>query len=383
MEPGAEEPSWLMKVFKEYHNSSVILLHYNYTGKLQNNKYKGGLKAEAIVFLIICVMIILENLMVLIAIWKNKKFHSPMYYLLGNLTLSDLLAGVAYAVNITLSGANTLKLTPASWFVREGGVFITLAASVLSLLAIAIERHITMAHLKLNPRDNKGRMLWFIGATWLVSMLLGILPIMGWNCLLSLPECSTVLPLYSKNYILFSVTVFLIILVSIAALYVRIYSGVRSNTQALKMLRGSMLKKSQKNMALLKTVTIVLGVFMACWLPLFILLLVDVACEVGAYKFLYKADYFLGLAMLNSLLNPIIYTLTNKDMKRTVWKLLCPYFLVHKNRKNRRFRIRALECTASMSEKLSQKLEGQDTPMSSGITTPISKTLVLKTPDHL
>uniref|UniRef100_A0A670JVM8 G-protein coupled receptors family 1 profile domain-containing protein n=1 Tax=Podarcis muralis TaxID=64176 RepID=A0A670JVM8_PODMU len=214
----------------EYHNNNVISLHYNYTGKLHGSKYKGSLKADAIVFLVVCAFIVVENLVVLLAIWRNKKFHLPMYYLIGNLTLSDLLAGVAYT-------------------------------------------------------------------------------------------------------------------------------------------------KSQKYMALLKTVTIVVGTFIACWLPLFLLLLLDVACQAQACSVLYKADYFLGLAMINSLLNPIIYTLTSKDMRRAILKLLCCLLVVTpgtEESRAKRFGLPILEGSTSKSERSSHQHEGPNVSMSLGNSTPKS-----------
>lgn len=362
----------LSRLYREYQNNSVIALHYNYTGKLSTSRYKGGLKAEAVVFLVVCVLIVLENLIVLLALWRNKKFHSPMFYLLGNLTLSDLLAGVAYMVNIVLSGANTLRLTPVMWFVREGGVFVTLTASIFSLLAIAIERHITMVRMKLYSGDKQGRMALLVGASWLVSILLGVLPILGWNCITNLPSCSTILPLYSKDYILFCITIFLVILISIVVLYLRIYRIVKLNSQRLGTLRKGALRKSQKYMALLKTVTIVVGTFIGCWLPLFVLLLFDVSCEVNACPVLLKADYFLGLAMINSLLNPIIYTLTSRDIRRAILKLVCFFCFVNEDGETRgRFGFfPVIERSTSKSEKSSHKQEGMETTVSSGNGTP-------------
>lgn len=74
----------LLQFFWDYQNNDVIVTHYNYTGKLQTDRYREGLKPEAIAFLVVCLLIVLENAVVLIAIWTNKKFHLPMYYLLGN-----------------------------------------------------------------------------------------------------------------------------------------------------------------------------------------------------------------------------------------------------------------------------------------------------------
>ncbi|MFT7797819.1 sphingosine 1-phosphate receptor 1-like [Arapaima gigas] len=358
-----------LHVFRKYQSNSVIVEHYNFTGKLKEDKYQEGLKPEAIVFLIICLLIVIENAVVLVAIWKNKKFHLPMYYLLGNLTLSDLLAGFTYMVNIVLSGANTLRLTPLLWFIREGGVFITLAASIISLLAIAIERHVTMVNMKPYHGDKRGRIFMLIGASWLLSVLLGVLPIMGWNCIGSLKTCSTVLPLYDKSYIVFCISVFIVILVTIVALYVRIFYTVRANTQRLGTLRTGQARKSRKCMALLKTVTIVLGVFIACWLPLFALLLLDSCCPPRECSVLLKADYFLGIAMFNSLLNPIIYTLTSKDMRRAIVRLLCRRCLVTKDGHMKKIGILFLECSTSKTEMVSHRLEGLETTVSTGNAT--------------
>ncbi|KAM7386344.1 hypothetical protein PAMA_009123 [Pampus argenteus] len=362
----------LLRMFREYQSNAVIIEHYNHTGKLKEDKYTEGLKPEAIVFLLVCLLIVLENAVVLLAIWKNKKFHVPMYYLLGNLTLSDLLAGFTYMVNIITSGANTLNMTPVLWFLREGGVFIMLAASVISLLAIAIERHVTMVRMKPYQGDKQGRMFALIGASWVLSVFLGVLPVLGWNCIGQLDQCSTVLPLFAKSYILFCITVFSAILMSIVVLYIRIFRIVKSNTQRLSSSphRKGLYRKSQKYMALLKTVTIVLGVFIACWLPIFILLLLDFFCKAKKCEVLFKADYFLGIAMFNSLLNPIIYTLTSKDMRRAILRLLCRHCLLTKDGHMKKIGVPFLECSTSKTDAPSHRVEGLETTVSSGNFSP-------------
>ncbi|XP_072538914.1 sphingosine 1-phosphate receptor 5b [Salminus brasiliensis] len=355
----------LLDFYSKYQLTDVIQLHYNYTGKLKQDRYKDGLKPEAITFLLICMLIVLENAIVLVAIWRNKKFHLPMYYLLGNLTLSDLLAGFTYMVNIIMSGPCTLKLTPLLWFLREGGVFITLAASVISLLAIAIERHVTMVNMKPYHGTKRNRMFALISASWALSILLGVLPIMGWNCIGKLELCSTVLPLYSKYYVLCCVSVFTAILLSIVVLYGRIFHTVKANTKKLGSLqRKGLARRSQKYMALLKTVTIVLGVFIACWLPLFVLLLLDFVCPANTCKILFKVDYFLGVAMINSLINPIIYTLTSKDMRKAIIKLLCRRCLINEDGQVKKIGVPFLECSLTKTEVAIHR--GLETTISSG-----------------
>ncbi|XP_073332909.1 sphingosine 1-phosphate receptor 1 [Pagrus major] len=312
--------------------SDLIAKHYNYTGKFRKMQHDSGLKADSVVFIIVCCFIILENILVLTTIWRTKKFHKPMYYFIGNLALSDLLAGVVYTANILLSGANTYKLTPTQWFFREGSMFVALAASVFSLLAIAIERHLTMLKMKLHNSGNTCRVFLLISTVWMIAAVLGGLPVMGWNCIQSMTQCSTVLPLYHKTYILFCTTVFSIILMAIVVLYARIYALVRTRSRKLVFRKvsngrgsaGTNVKSSEKSMALLKTVIIVLSCFIACWAPLFILLLLDAACETLSCPILYKAEWFLALAVLNSAMNPLIYTLTSNEMRRAFLKtLLC------------------------------------------------------------
>ncbi|XP_007240171.3 sphingosine 1-phosphate receptor 1 [Astyanax mexicanus] len=306
--------------------SDLIARHYNFTGKLRKTDRDPGLKADSVVFIIVCCFIIMENVLVLLTIWRTKKFHKPMYYFIGNLALSDLLAGVVYTANILLSGPNTYRLSPTQWFFREGSMFVALAASVFSLLAIAIERHLTMLKMKLHNNGNTCRVFMLISTVWFIAAILGGLPVMGWNCIQSMKNCSTVLPLYHKTYILFCTTVFSVILMAIVVLYARIYTLVRTRSRKLVFRKVSNgrggNKSSEKSMALLKTVIIVLSCFIACWAPLFILLLLDVACEIGACRILYKAEWFLALAVLNSAMNPLIYTLTSNEMRRAFIKML-------------------------------------------------------------
>ncbi|XP_024859863.1 sphingosine 1-phosphate receptor 3 [Kryptolebias marmoratus] len=300
---------------------NIVELHYNYTGKtkhrLSNGTNPGTMDVQTIVFLFICSFIVLENLTVLVAIWKNHRFHNRMYYFIGNLALCDLLAGVAYLANLLLSGEKTMKLSPTLWFIREGSTFVALSASIFSLLAIAIERHLTMIKMRPYHANENYRVFLLIGTCWLIAISLGALPILGWNCIDHLPHCSTVFPLYSKEYVAFCITVFMVLLLAMSVLYARIYILVKSSSRKV-----SKHSNSEHAMSLLRTVIIVVGVFITCWTPIFVLFLVDVACE-QRYHILFKAHWFIGVAVLNSAMNPIIYTLASREMRQAFLGLVC------------------------------------------------------------
>ncbi|XP_068447766.1 sphingosine 1-phosphate receptor 4 [Clinocottus analis] len=300
----------------------VILRHYNHTGRLQNRTTSNPhnhISASMAVFLFVSILIILENILVLVAVISRIR-HSRrwVYVCIANITLSDLLTGAAYLVNICMSGSQTFLLTPALWLFREGMLFVALAASIFSLFLIAVERYSTM----IKPLPQKStrktyRIYGWVALCWILAMVIGFLPLLGWNCVCSLDRCSTLLPLYSKTYILFSLILFFLILLAIGGLYGAIYCHVHRSAQL-----GPQ-RSRKRSLDLLKTVITIVGVFLLCWGPLFLLLLVDFFCDSRQCALLFSADFCISLAVLNSGLNPIIYALGSSDMRKAIAELLC------------------------------------------------------------
>ncbi|XP_006023512.1 sphingosine 1-phosphate receptor 2 isoform X2 [Alligator sinensis] len=300
--------------YTAYWDPLIVQQHYNYTRGTGERRRSPLSDPVSVLIVIVCSLVVVENLLVLAAVWRNQKLHSAMYVFLGNLAASDLLAGVAFLANTLLSGKHTLALTPVAWFIREGSAFAALAASVFSLLAIAIERHVALAQVKPYRRGGGGRMVLLISACWVVALAVAGLPALGWNCLGRLGACSIVLPLYAKDYVVFVVSVFTVILGTIVAIYAHIYCVARSSHAE---------RAGAQSLVLLKTVTIVLGAFIVCWLPAFVVLLLDAACGRLACPVLAQASYFFAFATLNSAVNPLIYTLRSRDMRREILRLLC------------------------------------------------------------
>ncbi|KAM9385359.1 sphingosine 1-phosphate receptor 4 [Pholidichthys leucotaenia] len=303
--------------------SHVILRHYNHTGRLQNrtiSNTQNTISAVMAVFLFVSILIIVENFLVLVAVISRIR-HSRrwVYVCIANITLSDLLTGVAYLVNICMSGSQTFRLTPALWLFREGMLFVALAASIFSLLLIAMERYTTMMKPlpQKSTRKTYYRIYGLVALCWVLAAAIGFLPLLGWNCVCTLDGCSTLLPLYSKSYIFFSLVIFFLILLAIGVLYGAIYCHVLKSTQL-----GPQ-RSRKRSLALLKTVITIVGVFMLCWGPLFLLLLVDFFCDSRQCVLLFGADFCISLAVLNSGLNPIIYALGSSEMRRAIAELLC------------------------------------------------------------
>ena len=70
-----------------------------------------------------------------------------------------------------------------------------------------------------------------------------------------------------------------------------------------------------------KTLAIVTGVFIICWLPFFVIALVNPLCENCINN--YVSSFFLWLGYFNSTLNPIIYTVFSPEFRQAFKKILC------------------------------------------------------------
>nr|XP_020649917.1 sphingosine 1-phosphate receptor 4 [Pogona vitticeps] len=300
--------------------TNIILYHYNHTGRMNNRKPQED-KVNVLEMVIVAAscLIILENLLVLLAIIRKVRARKWVYSCLASITFSDLLAGVSYLVNLCLSGSRTFQLTPTMWFLREGVLFVALAASTFSLLVTAVERYSAMVRpIAENEAVKTIRLRSLIVFCWALAILIGLLPLLGWNCLCHVGRCSTLLPLYAKNYLFFAVVVFSVILVGVVGLYASIYRCVLRSAKQTTSRCGR-----KRSLRLLKTVSLILFAFVICWVPLFVLLVVDVFWADETWELHKVFGWLLTLAVTNSFINPIIYSFGSKEVRTAVVELVC------------------------------------------------------------
>ncbi|KAI1886515.1 hypothetical protein AGOR_G00196550 [Albula goreensis] len=213
------------------------------------------------------------------------------------------------------------RLSKQKWFIRQGLIDTSLTASVVNLLAVAVERHQTIFTMQLHSKMTNRRVCLLIVGIWAVAIIMGLVPTMGWHCICDLTNCSTMAPMYSRSYLVFWAVLNLITFSIMVGVYTRIFMYVRHKSHRMSQ-HTTQLRHRETVINLMKTVSMILGAFVICWTPGLVVLLLDGLhcsdCEVLKYE-----KYCLVLAECNSLVNPIIYSYRDKDMRRTFKRILC------------------------------------------------------------
>ncbi|KAK1800586.1 hypothetical protein P4O66_005789 [Electrophorus voltai] len=313
--------STAFKMEEQCYYNETIAFFYNQSGKYLATEWNTVSKLVMGLGITVCIFIMLANLLVMVAIYINRRFHFPIYYLMANLAAADFFAGLAYFYLMFNTGPNTRRLTVSTWLLRQGLIDTSLTASVANLLAIAIERHITVFRMQLHTRMSNRRVVVVIVIIWTMSIVMGAIPSVGWNCICAIRSCSSMAPLYSNSYLVFWAVFNLVTFVVMVVLYAHIFMYVRQRTMRMSRHSSGQRRNRDTMMSLLKTVVIVLGAFIVCWTPGLVLLLLDVfcpKCDVLAYE-----KFFLLLAEFNSAMNPIIYSYRDKEMSVTFRRILC------------------------------------------------------------
>ncbi|XP_042200551.1 lysophosphatidic acid receptor 1-A-like [Callorhinchus milii] len=304
-----------------FDNESVPFF-YNNSRKTLSNHWRTKDKLVVALGLSVCVIVILANILVILAIIVNRRFHYPIYYLLGNLAAADLFAGIAYLYLMFHTGPRTRELTVKTWFIRQGLIDTSLTASVANLLAIAVERHQTVFQMQLHSTMSNQRVIILIVCIWVTAIIMGLIPMMGWNCVCDLTQCSIMAPLYSKSYLIFWAVSNLVIFFVMLMIYTHIFIYVYGKTKRISKHTAFQPKHKETMMNLIKTVAIILSAFVVCWTPALVVLLLDgVGCT--SCSVLKVEKFFLLLAELNSLVNPIVYSYRDNEMLRTFKQILC------------------------------------------------------------
>ncbi|KAG6922898.1 5-hydroxytryptamine receptor 1D [Chelydra serpentina] len=336
-----------------------------------------GLKILLAVMLsVITLATILSNSFVIITIFLTRKLHTPANYLIGSLAVTDLLVSIlVMPISIAYTVSHTWTFGQFMCDIWLSSDITCCTASILHLCVIALDRYwaITDA-LEYTKHRTASRAALMIAVVWVISICISMPPLF-WrqakaheemaDCTVNTDQISYTI--YSTCGAFYIPTVLLVIL------YGRIYIAARSRILKPPSLYGkrfttahlitgstgsslcsinsnlheghshsggspvfinrvkikladSVLERKRISAArerkATKTLGIILGAFIFCWLPFFVVTLVLPICQDACWFHPILLDFFTWLGYLNSLINPVVYTIFNEEFKQAFQKLI-------------------------------------------------------------
>ncbi|XP_048815000.1 tubulin beta-3 chain [Lagopus muta] len=272
-----------------------------------------GLDIPNELFLTLGLVSLVENLLVVAAILKNRNLHSPMYYFICCLAVSDMLVSVsnlAETLFMLLMEHGVLVIRASIVRHMDNVIDMLICSSVVSSLSflgvIAVDRYITIFYaLRYHSIMTLQRAVVTMATVWLASTV-----------------SSTVFITYYRNnaILLCLIGFFLFMLVLMLVLYIHMFALARHHVRNISSQQKQPTIYRTSSLKGAVTLTILLGVFFICWGPFFFHLILIVTCPTNPFCtcFFSYFNLFLILIICNSVVDPLIYAFRSQELRRTL-----------------------------------------------------------------
>uniref|UniRef100_A0A3Q0R5Q2 Histamine H2 receptor n=1 Tax=Amphilophus citrinellus TaxID=61819 RepID=A0A3Q0R5Q2_AMPCI len=278
------------------------------------------------------------NVLVCLAVCASRRLRCLTNCFIVSLAVTDLLLGLLvlpFSALLQLNDEWPLGAVFCNFYISMDVMLCT--ASILTLLAISVDRYLAVTMpLRYTSLVLPWRVAVAMVSVWTVSLAVSFLPIqMGWNTVngtvqnhgpwASEGKCRFEL---NRPYVLTdSLLTFYLPLVTMCWTYLKILRIARAQAKRIISARPTSVALREHK----ATVTLagVIGAFVVCWLPYFILFTVLGLKEHPDPSTVPEYSIVLWLGYANSALNPILYGALNRDFRSAYTHLLrcrCPKY---------------------------------------------------------
>ncbi|XP_063297827.1 trace amine-associated receptor 4-like [Pelobates fuscus] len=280
--------------------------------------------AMCIIMSVIITITIVGNLMVIISVSHFKQLHSPTNFLILSLAITDFLLG------LVIMPYSMVRSATSCWYF--GDLFCKLhscldmtfcTTSILHLFFISVDRYYAVCQPLHYYSKITNRMIevylfvsWSVPFLYSVSLIVSNVHMEGLNHFVESHTCigSCFLILNKLWATVSSSFCFFVPGAMMIGIYIHIFSVAQKQARMLVLHNHPHYLGTNTNKASLKveskaakTLSLVMGAFLLCWLPFSIVTVVDPYLDFTTSDDLYNAVLWLGY--FNSSLNPIIYAL--------------------------------------------------------------------------
>ncbi|XP_028269906.1 adenosine A2a receptor a [Parambassis ranga] len=296
--------------------------------------------AYIVLELLIAVLSVLGNVLVCWAVGLNSNLQSITNFFVVSLAVADIAVGVLaipFAIVISTGFCSNFY---GCLFIACFVVILT-QSSIFSLLAIAIDRYIAIKiPLRYNSLVTGQRAQGIIAICWILSIIIGLTPMMGWHkqpqsvnstCPHGLMKClfEEVVVMEYMVYFNFFACV-LIPLLLMLAIYLCIFMAARHQLKLIevKAVHGEKSRSTlQKEVQAAKSLAIIVGLFAVCWLPLHIINCFTLFCRHCPRPPLWIINVAIILSHANSVVNPFIYAYRIREFRQTFRRIIRRHIL--------------------------------------------------------
>ncbi|XP_061097634.1 trace amine-associated receptor 2-like [Conger conger] len=266
----------------------------------------------------IILMTVCGNLLVIISISHFRQLHSPTNLLVLSLAFTDWFLGVLVLPYSMIRSVENCWYFGETFCKIHSSLDIMLGhASLLHLGLISVDRYLAICKpLQYRTLVSMHKVAALIGISWLISLAFGFGVILSKMYLVNVEELTsctgTCFHVFNKQGgVMASLVSFFIPGALMTGLYMKIFHVAKVQARKINCSLGraqhnkNNCTSEQREKKAAKTLGIVLGVFLLCWLPFFLIVLADPFLDFSTPAIAF--DALSWLAYFNSTCNPLIY----------------------------------------------------------------------------
>lgn len=268
--------------------------------------------------------IISSNFLVIVSICRFRRLYSiPGNFYIATLAVADLLTGILIIFVLLIELKRLPIYSEVLCLLPYCGLTLTSGMSMMTLAAIAHDRYLAITmHLEYLNYVTIPHVVIKIGSIWLYITVISFLPIfLNWyefdgdlGCFFS-PRATIIL------FSLIFVPAFIVIVYC----YFQIFRVARHHARAVHAMVESLQHNQTSQQAVhqmsqakyVHTLGIVIGVFLAFWLPILVVMLVSSSTQAFTVN-RWTRNFLALLAFINAAANPWLYAYRNGDFRNAM-----------------------------------------------------------------